>query len=130
MPLFFPANHADFSCTVHTFAEFLSVQPDDGQPSHNFYSAFCIVSTIPSITSEQIIIIITVRIVNESVRFLASGLPLSHSLPPLTIESNTPTLKRICIKTYIVIATIRNTGPNNRLHQPFHFHCNPINLCA
>ena len=128
MPLFFPPNHAYSSCTDHTSAEFLSVQLDGGQPSHNFYSAFCIVSTITSIPSEQIIINITVRIVNESVRFLASELPLSHSLPPLSIESNIPILKRICIKIYIVIATIRNTGPNNRLDQPF--HCNQNNLCA
>ena len=130
MPLFFPSNHADFSCTDHTFAEFLSVQPDGVQPSHNFYSAFCIVSTIPSITSEQIIIVITVRIVNESVRFLASGLPTSHSIPPLIIESNTPALKVIMIKTDILSATIRNTDPNNILDQLLHFHCNPINLCA
>ena len=130
MPILFPPNHVDFFCTDRTFAEFLSVQPDGVQPSRNFYSAFCIVSTIPSITSEQIIIIITVRIVNESVRFLASGVPLSHSLPPLIIESNTPILKRICITIYILIATVRNTGPNNLLNQSIHFHCNPINLCA
>ena len=130
MPLFFPPNHAYSSCTDRTCPEFLSVQLDDGQPSHNFYSAFCIVSTIPSITSEQIIIIITVRIVNESVRFLASGVPLSHSLPPLIIESNTPNLKVIMIKIVMIITAKRNTGPNNRLDQLLHFHCNPINLCA